>query len=95
VAKELTLLEDRWFWQICNRIDGMHADLTNMVFSIRVWNPPPKPEVARPVFNLVKIGQAHFWHDMHTKGTFVSDFAKKRIDEAKITGVHFAYREQA
>ncbi len=95
VAKDGAFLEDRWFWQICNRIDGMHADLTNMVFSIRVWNPPPKPEVARPVYDLMKIGQAHFWHDMHTKGTFVSDFAKKRIDEAKITGVHFAYREQA
>nr|WP_073974232.1 hypothetical protein [Erythrobacter donghaensis] len=81
--------------QVCNRIDGMHADLTNMVFSIRVWNPPPKPEVARPVYDLMKIGQAHFWHDMHTKGTFVSDFAKSRIDEAGITGVHFEHRDQA
>lgn len=95
VAKDGTLLEERWFWQICNRIDGMHADLTNMVFSIRVWNPPSKPEVARPVYDLMKIGQAHFWHDMHTKGTFVSDFAMSRIDEVGITGVHFEHRDQA
>lgn len=95
VAKDGTLLEERWFWQICNRIDGMHADLTNMVFSKRVWNPPPKPEIAKPVYDLRHIGAVHFWHDMHTKGIFVSDAAKNRMDEAGITGVHFEYREQA
>lgn len=95
VAKDGILLEDRWFWQICNRIDGMHADLTNMVFIGRGWRPPPKPEIPRPVYSLSAIGGAHFWHDMHTKGTFVSDFAKSRIDEAGITGVHFEHRDQA
>ena len=95
VAKDGALLEDRWFWQICNRIDGMHAELTNMVFVVRGWSPPPKPEVARPVYDLTEIGSAQFWHDKHTKGTFVSDAAKERIDGAGITGVHFNHREQA
>lgn len=95
VAKDGTFLEDRWFWQICNRIDGMHADLTNMVFSGRGWRPPPKPEIARPVYSQRAIGAAHFWHDMHAEGTFISDFAKNHIDDAGITGVHFKYREQA
>lgn len=95
VAKDGTPLEDRWFWQICNRIDGMHADLTNMVFSGRGWRPPPKPEIPRPVYSQRAIGGAHFWHDMHADGTFVSDFAKSHIDDAGITGVHFKHREQA
>lgn len=95
VAKDGTLLKDRWFWQICNRIDGMHPDLTNMVFNGRGWRPPPKPEIPRPVYSQRAIGAAHFWHDMHADGTFVSDFAKNHIDDAGITGVHFKYREQA
>lgn len=95
VAKDGQLLDERWFWQICNRIDGMHEELTNMVFNVKVWTPPPKPDVGKPVYDLRKIGAAQFWHDMHTKGTFASDEAKARIDEAGITGVHFNYGEQA
>lgn len=95
VAKDGTLLEERWFWQICNRIDGMHAELSNMVFVVRGWCPPAKPEVARLIYDLKKIGNAQFWHDKHTKGAFVSDAAKDRIDAAGITGVHFNHREQA
>lgn len=95
VAKDGALLEERWFWQICNRIDGMHADLTNMVFNGVSWRPPKKPERAHPVYDLSKIGGAQFWHDKHTDGTFVSDAAKELIEAAGITGGHFNYREQA
>ena len=95
VAKDGTLLEERWFWQICNRIDGMHDELANMVFVGRGWRPPPKPEKARVVYDLKKIGDAQFWHDKHADGTFVSDGAKQRIDFAEVTGVYFTYREQA
>ena len=97
VAKDGKVLEDRWFWQLCNRIDGMHAELTNWQLGPRTWRPPSKPRTEEPrmVFDSGKISGAHFWHDKHAKGTFVSNAAKERIDTAGVTGVHFNHREQA
>ncbi|WP_427970002.1 imm11 family protein [Altererythrobacter sp.] len=97
VAKDGSLLEERWFWQICNRINSVHPELSNWLLGPRTWRPPPKPrsEGLRMVFDTTAIGGAQFWHDMHIKGTLVSDAAKQRIDAAGTTGVHFDYREQA
>ena len=97
IAKDRSPLEDRWFWQICNRIDSVHRGLSNLVLREGVvWRPPPKPTVPRNVFDLSKIGTAQIWHDMHIPGvTFVSDTAKDRIEAAGIAGVYFKHREQA
>lgn len=97
VATDGSLLEDRWFWQICNRIDSVHDELTNWILGPRTWRPPPKPRTEDPrmVFDAAKIGGAQFWHDMHANGTLVSDEARNRIEAAGITGTYFDFREQA
>lgn len=97
ITKDGAPLADRWFWQICNRIDSVHRGLSNLVLMEgAVWTPPEKPEVPRSVFALSSIGSAQFWHDKHTtSGVFVSDAAKEAIEAARITGVHFNHREQA
>ena len=95
VASDGSPIEDRWFWQICNRIDSVHAELSNLIFKNRGWFPPPKPEVPRMVFDLSKIDSAQFWHDRHGSGTFVSDAAKVKIEAAGIAGVHFQHFDQA
>ena len=96
VGKDNSLLEQRWFWQICNRIDSVHRELSNWVLvGTTSWRPPPKPEDPHMVFDKARFGSAQFWHDKHHKGTFVSDAAKERIETTGITGVHFSYRDQA
>lgn len=98
IAKDRSPLADRWFWQVCNRIDSVHRGLSNLTFKQNgiVWRPPPKPTVPRIVFDLSKIRTANFWHDKHlSSGTFVSDIAKERVEAAGITGVYFKYLEQA
>ncbi len=99
IAKDGSTLAERWFWQICSRIDSVHAELSNFVLSDGgIWKMPPKPRSEEPriVFDLVKIDGAHFWHDKHVLTmTYTSDIAKERIETAGITGVHFSYRDQA
>lgn len=51
-TKDGSLIEDRWFWQICNRIDSVHAELSNLVFKVRGWSPPEAgsaPHGIRPI----------------------------------------------
>jgi hypothetical protein len=96
IAKDRSPLAEHWFWQICNRIDSVHEELSNWTFNGRKWRPPEKPEIPQMVLDLSKIGAAQFWHDKHVSaGSLVSDAAKTRIEAAGITGVHFNHREQA
>lgn len=97
IAKDRSPLAERWFWQICNRIDSINPEHSNLILRKGVvWGPPPKPEVARTVFDVAMIGSAQFWQDKHTtSGPFLSDVAKEQIEASGITGVHFRYREQA
>lgn len=96
IAKDDSDLAMRWFWQICNRIDGINREYTNWTLSNgRVWK-PTAGQVHKLVIDLEAIGAAKFWHDKHVSGaTFVSDDAKKRIEDASITGTRFRYYEQA
>ncbi len=50
VAKDGSLLEDRWFWQICNRINSVHPELSNWLLGPRTWRPPPSLEVKGSVW---------------------------------------------
>jgi hypothetical protein len=98
IAKDGAPLADRWFWQICNRIDSVHRERTNWFLDRGVWFPPPKPRTEEPliVFDVREVAKAQFWHDKHgLSGTFVSDAAKTCIEAAGITGVHFHHYEQA
>lgn len=88
----------RWFWQICNRIDGVDREKTNWIFRSGLWSPPltrPLKDSARLVYDLEKIGNVKFWRDKHlSRATHISDDAKIKIENLKISGVHFSYQEQ-
>lgn len=75
------LIEKRYFWVVCNRIDGVDREHTTFVL---LWNKlwRPASDIARSypddlplgvnpsqpakfVFNLSQIGNAHVWRDKH------------------------------
>lgn len=92
-----TPLGNRWFWQICNRLDSVHREKTNWVLEGTLWRPPPKGlEQPRLVFDLSKIGRAKFWHDKHDSvSSYCVDEVQKYLDANGITGIRYVYREQA
>lgn len=95
VGKDGTELGTRWFWQVCNRIDSVHRDLTNWTLPKFNWI-APSIEKPKLVFAVEMVGEKKFWHDKYiSSGLFVSNDAKYKIESAGITGVHFKYREQA
>jgi hypothetical protein len=95
VAKDGSHLEDRWFWQVCNRLDSVHGGKTNWQLPRSVWRPPVDEE-PRLVFDLRKIGDAKFWHDKHIiLGTNVTDDTKEKLESAGITGMVYHHYEQA
>lgn len=91
ISRDGSHLADRWFWQICNRIDSVDRARSNLVLEHGVvWGPPPKPQTPIRVFDLSRLDGVGFWHDKHSAtGTFVSDAAKTMIEAVGITGVHF------
>jgi hypothetical protein len=95
ISKDGSDLAARWFWQICNRIDGVNREYTNWTLSNgAVWK-PVQGQANKLVIDLDAIGTTKFWHDKHVSGaTFVSDDAKQRIEGAAITGTRFHYYEQ-
>lgn len=95
IGKDRGDLGNRWFWQICNRIDSVHRGRTTMILPKFNW----RSQVGVPpilVFDIAAIGPAAFWHDKHiSNASYVSDATKSRIETAGITGVHFKHYEQA
>lgn len=103
IAKDRSLLADRWFWQVCNRVDSVNREKSDWVLlgrDIQSWSPPSKrlriDGKHHLVFGLTQIGDAQFWYDKHISTTLlVSDAAKSRIEVVGITGVHFHHYDQA
>jgi hypothetical protein len=94
INKRKEVIEDRWCWVICNRLDSMDRKRTRWVLEygptgIGVWCPM---SAVRPhkVFCPEAIGNAKFWYDKHiSTGVYMSDDAKEHIEAAKMTGFRF------
>lgn len=97
VARDGMLLETRWFWQICNRLDSVHRDKTTWVLDEIMWRIPVAwDKKSYLVFDLSKIGAAKFWNDKHVHDAdYCSDDARDRLDSEGVTGLRYSYREQA
>lgn len=97
IAKDGSPLERRWFWQICNRLDTVHRELTVWTLDGPSWRPPAGwDKKAHLIFDLSKIGGVKFWHDKHvSSASFCSDDVRERFDADGITGVRYRYYEQA
>ena len=96
IAKTGEDLGNRWFWQVCNRLDTVHAEQTaNYKRNPTFWQATLHGE-PKLVFSSDAIGQAQFWHDKHLDGgPYVSDAAKVRIVAEAMTGVHFKHYDEA
>ena len=77
-------LESRWFWQVCNRIDSVLDGEPGWFLQNGVWQ---RPSGSRPVFDLAKIGEKHFWRDKHLIcEIMMSEFALARLNEEDMSG---------
>lgn len=97
VTKDGSHLEDRWFWQVCNRLDSIHREKTNFRLSENgvVWL-APRDRKARLVFDLSRVQNVKFWHDKHrTGGPFITDEVKQALEATGMTGLHYHHYEQA
>ncbi|QDH33189.1 DUF1629 domain-containing protein [Porphyrobacter sp. YT40] len=101
IAKDGSHLEDRWFWQICNRIDSVNREETDWIlFRGVLWAPDrtklkPAAEKIGLVFDTKAIGAACFWHDKHdSNSNYCSDSTHERLIEAGMTGFRFYHKKQ-
>ena len=99
LAKDGSFLEDRWVWQICNRLDSVNRQATKMILrNGKIWAPDftlPKNEQGPMIFDALQIGSAKFWHDKHVgAGNFCTDDVRQTLDKAKITGLYYCYFDQ-
>lgn len=78
------LLEERWFWQICNRGDSVFTDRPGWVLDRGLWR---YPQDDRYIFDIEKSCPFHFWHEKHVlSGILMSEFAMSRLNEEDISG---------
>lgn len=93
IAEDRSQLGTRWFWQVCNRLDTVDREKTDLVMGNVIWridDSIPKGQRIGYVFNLSQIGNAQFWIDKHQCSmTLCSENAKSRIEAAGITGLRF------
>jgi len=85
-----TLIERRWFWQVCQRFDSI--DPTASTYAPppgRFWNPPQEGHTI--AFVARRIGNAHFWREALMSGPVLlcTDTAKSRIEARRFTGARF------
>ena len=97
IAKDGKVREERWFWQLCNRLDSVHPVKTTWVFDRIIWRfPPGGDDRFQLFFDLSKIGDTKFWNDKHLVGmNLCSDDARERLLAARMTGLRFKHYPQA
>lgn len=99
ISKDGISLFHHWFWQICNRLDTIHRQKTDMVLDELVWKPNdeiPSSKQVGAVFDLERIGSASFWYDKHVSGgPFCSDHAKNVIVASGLPGFEFVPMKHA
>lgn len=102
VRSDGTHIADMFVLFVCQRLDTMDREHTNMILSPHYWRPAKdvarrKPELvppgtdldapARMVFNAPQIGHAHLWRDKHIMPTiYASDTLVEAIKADGLTG---------
>ncbi|MCW3780078.1 imm11 family protein [Defluviimonas salinarum] len=80
---------DRYWLNICNRLDTYHPTLT-YPRNERGFFEPVKGEPFSVVFSVDAIGNHHAWHDKFGQGTYISDTFAERLQAAVLSGLHFS-----
>lgn len=95
INRDGQLYEERWFWQVCNRLDSVDRERSTGELR-RVVYGPRKGVPFRVVFNLEAIGRAKFWCDKHYGlGQLVTDEVHERLVAERVTGLRYHRYEQA
>jgi hypothetical protein len=87
-------IAQRWLWVVCNRIDSVDREHTNLVLEFGRWT---ADDIENPklVFNKGQIGPCHFWRDKHlmAKALICSDEAGAALLSANLTALKLTYKE--
>ena len=88
-------LEERWFWQVCHRLDSVHRKLSNVELAGSRWRPRSGREwdIA---FDSQQIAGKSFWCDKHLQiGIIIADEVRERFVAERVTGLEYTYFPQA
>lgn len=90
VGPRKMLIERRWFWQVCHRLDTIDPTASTWTpHPGRFWHPPQEGHTI--AFEARRIGEAHFWREAFMSGPVLlcTDTAKARIESRRFTGARF------
>lgn len=88
-------LEQRWFWNVLNRISPINPERTTAEPRIFPSGAHDYGSLSARggeyVFDAERIGSRHFWRDMHSSQPvlFCTDVAKMEFEKRKFTGAKF------
>lgn len=88
-------IAERWLWVVCNLIDSVDREHTNLEFRNNIRWRADKVANPRLVFNSKQIGSCHFWRDKHLSpgNLLCSDEAGRAIEAAGLTGIGLKHKE--
>lgn len=85
---------DRWWLNICNRLDTYDRNRTYPLNERGFWKPTRENSGAQ-VFSIKAIGDRHAWHDKFGHGTYISDAFAELLQAARLTGITYQHFDQA
>lgn len=87
---------DRYWLNICNRLDSKHRGLTWPLNEYGLHRPTREQRANdKLVFSEDAIGGHHAWHDKFELGTFISDAFAERVQAAGLNGITYQHFDQA
>ena len=90
IGRHQRLIERRWFWQICNRINSVvSSDPDLEQDNYGNWIKIPQPKILS--FDIEKTRKFHFWREAYLHGPVLlcSNTAKLRMEKTAMTGALF------
>jgi hypothetical protein len=95
VNRKKEFLADHWIWVVCNRIDSVDREHTNLFLKHGLTWRADGVEKPKLVFNQTQIGSCHFWRDKHLDdgNLLCSDEAGAALQVANLTALKLTHKE--
>lgn len=93
VDKQGGLIEQRFFFVVCQQIDSVSREHSQMLFD-RLWYNPGN-EYSKIVYDRAAIGDRHIWRDARISGTPILYSARlaEAVHAAGLPSIHYAHWE--
>lgn len=86
-----SVIDKRWFWQVCNRLDSVDGERDGWHLEKPYWR---FPKNQKPIFKNAIIKDSKFWCERYCSGWFfMSDEAMAHLNENDISGLALKYYE--